>query len=63
MSKAEWSRHMAEVPFPHNVETCPVCLRRVKTIKANAKARAIRLAYRDLGMVRVKGSLGGVYYE
>ena len=29
----------------------------------NAKARARHQAMTDLGMVRVRGSLGGVYYE
>lgn len=35
----------------------------VKRIKKNAAARARHKAHTDLGLVRVKGALGGVYYE
>lgn len=31
--------------------------------KRNLQARLMRQAYKDCGMVRVKGNLGGVYYE
>jgi hypothetical protein len=41
-------------------ETCPECAARRRTLRA---ARARRQAYADLGMVRVRGSLGGTYYE
>ncbi len=34
-----------------------------KNNKRNAAARAIRQAYADCGMVRVRGTLGGIYYE
>jgi len=34
-----------------------------KRTKKNADARARRQVYRDLGLKRVRGGLGGVYYE
>jgi hypothetical protein len=34
-----------------------------KRIKKNADARARRQVYADLGLKRVRGGLGGVYYE
>ena len=42
---------------------CPECRARVKTRRANAGARMRREVYADLGMNRVVGALGGVYYE
>jgi hypothetical protein len=35
----------------------------VKRAKRNAAVRARDAAYRDLGLVKVRGALGGVYYE
>jgi DNA-directed RNA polymerase subunit RPC12/RpoP len=40
---------------------CRAC--KHKRIVRNAKARAIREAYADAGMHRVRGALGGIYYE
>jgi len=36
---------------------------RAKREKANARRRARNQALRDLGLVRVRGALGGVYWE
>lgn len=54
-------------------EAAAVCLSNpawFKVLKAelqrrrrNARARARHAAYTDLGMVRVRGAQGGVYYE
>lgn len=33
------------------------------TIRKTANARAIRQVYADCGLKRVKGALGGIYYE
>ena len=41
---------------------CDTC-EALRTARKNAGRRARHAAYRDLGMVRVRGSLGGVYYE
>jgi hypothetical protein len=39
------------------------CEERVKREKRNAAARARRQVYADLGLKRVRGNLGGIYYE
>lgn len=39
------------------------CEERAKREKRNASARARRQVYADLGLKRVRGSLGGIYYE
>ena len=51
--------HEVRIPESTNhpeMMACPKC-------KKNAAARARRAAYADLGMKRVRGNLGGVYYE
>jgi len=66
MTKLQWKRHFDSVKtggIAHDFEVCPLCLARLKTKRANERAKAIRAAYSDLGMVRVKGNLGGIYYE
>jgi hypothetical protein len=68
MTQAKWIEHAIE--SGHNKpearaerETCPECAARRRTLRAARSARARRQAYADLGMVRVRGSLGGTYYE
>jgi hypothetical protein len=39
---------------------CHACRKRMRR---NVAARAIREAYADAGMHRVRGALGGIYYE
>ena len=39
------------------------CEERAKREKRNASARARRQVYADLGLKRVRGNLGGTYYE
>jgi len=65
MTKTAWKRHWEQVKFDsrHDFKMCLDCQARLRTKKANERARAIRAVYRDLGMKRVKGSLGGIYYE
>ena len=65
MTKKRWQEHWQAVKADdgHDYKTCPDCQARLRTKRANERARAIRSTYSDLGMVRVKGSLGGVYYE
>ena len=65
MTKAQWQAHWATVKHDngHDYKTCPDCRARLKTKQANDRARAIRAVYSDLGRVRVKGNLGGIYYE
>jgi len=38
-------------------------VRAARREKKNRAARAVRQAYSDCGMKRVRGALGGVYYE
>jgi hypothetical protein len=44
-------------------EESEMVIKEVKRIRHNRARQAIHQAYLDCGMVRVKGSLGGVYYE
>lgn len=62
MSKQEWQRHCTEVG-EHDRQICPACKARVKTHLANERAKAKRDIYESLGLVRVRGTLGGIYYE
>mgnify|MGYP001589828832 CR=1 FL=1 len=47
----------------HMATGCPECKARLATKKANYRARAKHQAYLDAGLVRVRGALGGTYYE
>jgi len=62
MTKEQWFDHI-KTAGEHDRNTCPDCQARMKTRRANARAKAIRQVYADCGMVRVKGALGGIYYE
>ena len=42
---------------------CKICAERNRTRKASEYAKFKRQIYADLGMKRVTGALGGVYYE
>ena len=42
---------------------CAICKVRRQTRKQNERAKSIRQVYADCGLVRVKGALGGIYYE
>ena len=73
MNKQTWQLHAKEViranpgmtkgDFAVHAKTCPECLARRKTKRANDAARARHDAYASVGMVRVKGAMGGTYYE
>jgi len=62
MTKEQWFDHI-KTAGEHDRNNCPDCQARMKTRRANARAKAIRQVYADCGMVRVKGALGGIYYE
>lgn len=47
----------------HAAGKCPTCIARARQARQQKAAKAKRQAYADLGMVRVRGALGGVYYE
>lgn len=65
MTKEQWQAHNeSEKNNPlHDRVTCKECNKRRQTKRANLRAKAIRSAYADCGMVRVRGNLGGIYYE
>lgn len=65
MTKDQWLRHWnhAKNDPGHDVKSCPECQSRLKTKRHNASAKARRDIYNSLGMKRVRGLLGGIYYE
>jgi hypothetical protein len=57
-SKLAWSN------FLHShCQGCLDCMARKKTQLANFNAKAKHEALTSIGLVRVKGALGGTYYE
>jgi hypothetical protein len=62
MTKQEWAKHFESIGV-HDYSNCAECKKRRATKKACVRAKALRQMYSDLGMVRVRGNLGGVYYE
>lgn len=46
-----------------NARICQPCADKRKAEKRNASRRARHQAMLDLGLVRVRGALGGIYYE
>lgn len=62
MSKKEWLKHMAEVG-EHDKLKCSECHRRVITLRA-ARNRKLRDEVGEIcGLVKVRGALGGTYWE
>jgi DNA-directed RNA polymerase subunit RPC12/RpoP len=62
MTKEQWAEHYRTVGA-HDTRECPECAARRLTKERNKAARVRHSIYTDLGMHRVKGSLGGTYYE
>lgn len=62
MTKAEWKKHFNEIGI-HDYSNCVACRKRRATKNKCIHAKALRQLYSDIGMVQVKGNLGGVYYE
>lgn len=62
MTKEQWIQHKLNTE-PHQPKGCPDCEARLKTRKA-LKARHDRdEAYKSCGLVKVRGALGGTYWE
>jgi hypothetical protein len=59
--RIEW--HEAMHKHATDCPNCFECAARLRTIKANLAAKTTRHIYADLGMKRVRGALGGIYYE
>lgn len=47
----------------HLATGCPDCAARIKTLRANRHSRERHEALTSIGLKRVKGNLGGTYYE
>lgn len=47
----------------HGAKDCPACRAREAQIRRNRQRREIHAAHLSCGLVRVRGALGGVYYE
>jgi len=62
MTREKWMEHLKEAG-EHDRSDCPDCKARRRTYRANLQAKAIRSVYDSLGMKRVRGALGGIYYE
>ena len=62
MTKQKWLEHMRKVG-DHDRRTCPECQARAKTWKANRARKDRDAVYKSCGLVKVRGLLGGVYWE
>lgn len=79
MTKQAWLGHMAQATGIALTQTaecreawqahknanpdCPECAARRRTRKATAGRQAREEAYKSAGLVKVRGALGGVYWE
>jgi hypothetical protein len=52
-----------QVHKKHLKSGCKVCLERKRTYDKQASVKARDNAYRSLGLVKVRGRLGGTYWE
>jgi len=58
---ADW--HSAYDLHKYTDPGCTICKERRATKRAVKAAKNKRMMYSDLGLIRVKGALGGIYYE
>jgi hypothetical protein len=71
MTKKEWLRHAESIGIKFmeadtrkaHINSCDICKARAKTQRKNRLARERHEAYTSAGLKRVRGALGGVYYE
>lgn len=73
MNKQTWQLHAKEViranpgmtkgDFAVHAKTCPECLARRKTAKANINRRMREDVMRSCGLTKVRGAMGGTYWE
>lgn len=62
MTKAQWLEHR-RTTGPHDPDSCEQCKARRKTRRANLNRRDREDVLRSCGLVKVRGALGGVYWE
>lgn len=55
--REEVKNHLRQNP------NCPICKARRKTKIANCNRKAREQVMRDCGLIKVKGALGGTYWE
>lgn len=68
MTKQAWQEHYREAHGSKEAwlaarETCPECKARRRTRARSAAARGRQDAMRSCGLVKVRGNLGGIYWE
>jgi hypothetical protein len=49
--------------FRHTAFGCPECIKRARTVRRNRSARMKHETLTGMGLTRVRGALGGTYYE
>jgi predicted nucleic acid-binding Zn ribbon protein len=52
-----------EIDTPDGINTCKECRKLSNRSKQRANRKARESVLRDLGLVKVRGALGGVYWE
>ena len=62
MTKKQWQEHFAAVGA-HDQVNCPQCAARRATKRKNMAQRQRDDAMRSCGLVKVRGALGGTYWE
>jgi hypothetical protein len=55
--------HTVVTEHRHGDPDCPACKSRNRSRKATANRKAKHEAYLAAGLIRVRGALGGTYYE
>jgi len=71
MTKEKWQAHIKQTfttnptkeQIVNHARFCSLCQARQATKKKNEAARARHELMTSFGLIRVKGSLGGTYYE
>lgn len=62
MNKHQWQKHWAK-QGPHDTKSCADCNARRKTRQASQRKAERESILRDCGLVKVRGALGGIYWE
>jgi hypothetical protein len=71
MTKQAWLEHASEAGYfnlseedrKNHVASCDACQSRRKTKRATRRRQDRDEAYRSSGLVKVRGALGGIYWE
>lgn len=52
-----------EIDTPDGINLCPACQKKASRQRAKENRKARESALRSLGLVKVRGAMGGVYWE